>query len=68
MGKSAFLPLPHGTRGNVQDRGKLGLCQAEPLAVGFELFGEAHRILQPISFPVTKPDTYSTSPSSVVTS
>ena len=54
MGKRAFLPLPHGTRGNFQECGKLGLRKAEPLALAFELFWEAHRILQPISFPVTK--------------
>jgi hypothetical protein len=29
---------------DIQERGKLGLCQAEPLAVSFELFGEGHTV------------------------
>lgn len=42
VGKLAFLPLPHGTGRDFEERGKLGLCQAELLSVRFELFGKAH--------------------------
>ena len=42
VGKLAFFPLPHGTGRDFEKQGKLGLCQAEPLAVRFELFRKAH--------------------------
>ena len=38
----AGFPFPMRAGRDIQERGKLGLCQAEPLAVSFELFGEVH--------------------------